>query len=62
MCLLSFVSKKKKKKKKNEDSLAFWISDTIQLSLLVDKSQCCIMYRQTILLRHAKNLSVLMIL
>ena len=37
MCLLSFVStkkKKKKKKKKNEDSLAFWISDTIELNLV----------------------------
>ena len=35
MCLLSFVSKKKKKKKKkNEDSLAFWISDTIQPSII----------------------------
>ena len=33
MCLLSFVSKKKKKKK-NEDSLAFWISDTIQPSII----------------------------
>ena len=28
MCLLSFVSKK------NEDSLAFWISDTIQPSII----------------------------